>query len=81
MASFSLGGLTAPIWGNLAVRFRLHQQLFMGGIIGIAGGAIVFPFTMSLLQRVVRALVCGVGLASASTVANFFIVEVHPKFE
>jgi MFS family permease len=81
MAAFSLGGLTAPIWGGLADRFRLHQRLLIGGLLGTALGAAVFPFTLSLLQRTGLALVSGIGLASASTVANLFIVEVHPKSE
>ncbi len=81
MAAFSLGGLTAPIWGGLADRFRLHQQLLIGGLFGSALGAAVFPFTLSLSRRIGLALLSGIGLASASTVANLFIVEGHPKAE
>ena len=81
MAAFSLGGLTAPIWGGLADRFRLHRQLLIGGLLGTALGAAFFPFTLSLVHRTGLALASGIGLASASTVANLFIVEVHPKSE
>jgi MFS transporter, DHA1 family, tetracycline resistance protein len=81
MAAFSLGGLTAPIWGGLADRFRLHRQLLIWGLFGSALGAAVFPFTMSLSLRIWLALLAGTGLASASTVANLFIVEVQPESE
>lgn len=81
MAAFSLGGLTAPVWGGIADRFRLHRQLLIGGLLGTALGATVFPFTLSLVHRTGLALISGIGLASASTVANLFIVEVHPESE
>ncbi len=81
MAAFSLGGLTAPIWGGLADRFRMHRQLLMGGLFGAAFGAAVFPFALSLFYRIGLALLSGIGLAAASTVANLFIVKVHPEAE
>ena len=81
MAAFSLGGLSAPVWGGLADRFRLHQELLIGGLLGSALGAALFPFTLSLSLRTWLALLSGIGLASASTVANLFIVEVHPEPE
>jgi MFS family permease len=81
MAAFSLGGLTAPIWGALADRFRLHRQLLIGGLLGSAIGAAVFLFTALLFLRICLALLAGIGLASASTVANLFIVEVQPESE
>ena len=81
MAAFSLGGLTAPVWGGLADRFRLHRQLLVAGLFGTALGAAAFPFTVFLFCRIVLALLSGIGLAAASTVANLFIVEVHPESE
>jgi DHA1 family tetracycline resistance protein-like MFS transporter len=81
MAAFSLGGLTSPVWGGLADRFRLHHRLLVGGLIGAALGAAVFPLTFSLSLRTGLAFLAGMGLASASTVANLFIVEVHPESE
>ncbi|MHB8908832.1 MAG: MFS transporter [Syntrophales bacterium] len=81
MAAFSLGGLTAPVWGGLADRYRLHRWLLIGGILGTALGAAAFPFALSLSRRIGLALLAGAGLASASTVANLFIVEVRPKLE
>jgi DHA1 family tetracycline resistance protein-like MFS transporter len=81
MAAFSLGGLTAPIWGKLADRFRLHRQLLIWGLFGSALGAAVFPFSMSLSLRIWLAFLAGIGLAAASTVANLLIVEVHQESE
>jgi len=81
MATFSMGGLTAPVWGGLADRFRVHRQLLIGGLFGTALGAAVFPFALSLFLRTGLALLSGTGLAAASTVANLFIVEVHPESE
>ncbi len=81
MAAFSLGGLTAPAWGGLADRFRLHQQLLVGGLLGAALGAAIFPFTVLLSHRIGLALLAGIGQATSSTVANLLIVEVHPESE
>lgn len=41
----------------------------------------MFPFAPMLSGRIGLALLSGIGLASASTVANLFIVEVHPQVE
>jgi DHA1 family tetracycline resistance protein-like MFS transporter len=81
MAAFSLGGLTAPVWGELADRFGLHQWLLVGGLICTGGGAIVFSFALTFALWISLALVIGIGLAAASTVANLFIVEAHPQDE
>jgi MFS transporter, DHA1 family, tetracycline resistance protein len=81
MAAFSLGGLMAPVWGGLADRYRLHRWLLIGGLLGTAAGAAVFPFAPMLSGRIVLALLSSIGLAAASTVANLFIVEVHPESE
>ncbi len=81
MAAFSLGGLTAPVWGGLVDRYRLHRLFLIAGIICTAAGALVFPFAMMLRARIGLALLSGVGLAAVSTVANLFIVEVHPEAE
>ncbi len=81
MAAFSLGGLTAPVWGGLADRFQLHRRFLIGGLIGFALGAAVFPFALSFFLRMMSVLLAGIGLTAASTVANLFIVEVHPREE
>ncbi len=81
MAAFSLGGLSAPLWGGLADRFRMHRQLLVAGLLGIGLGAGLVPGVLSLSLRALLALLAGIGLASASTVANLFIVEVHPEAE
>ncbi len=81
MAAFSLGGLTAPAWGWLADRFRVHQWLLAGGLAGTAAGAALFPLAGSLGLRAALAFLSGAGLAASSTVANLFIVETRPREE
>jgi MFS transporter, DHA1 family, tetracycline resistance protein len=81
VGAFNLGGLSAPMWGALADRNGLHRLLLISGLLGTALVLAVFPFTVSLVGRIVLAFALGVGAASAATVANLFIVEVHPKPE
>jgi DHA1 family tetracycline resistance protein-like MFS transporter len=81
MAAFSLGGLTAPLWGGLADRYRLHRWLLAGGLLVTALGLAAFPFTVPLSAWVALALLQGIGAAGAATVANLFVVEAHPKAE
>ncbi len=81
MAAFSLGGFSAPFWGALADRHRIHRWLLTGGLIMMAAGLAGFPFTSHPMVWIVLALFIGFGAASAATVANLFIVEAHPKAE
>lgn len=81
MATVSLGGLTAPLWGRLADRHRLHRWLLAGGLFFTTIGLAVFPFTEDLLAWLGLALLQGIGAAAAATVANLFVVEGHPKTE
>ncbi len=81
MAAFSIGGLTAPVWGALADRYRLHRVLLVGGLFLIAAGLGIFPFTLSLTAWLWLALMQSTGSAGAATVANLFVVEAHPKDE
>jgi DHA1 family tetracycline resistance protein-like MFS transporter len=81
MAAISLGGLTAPLWGGLADRYRLHRGLLAGGLLVAAIALIAFPFTTALVAWLGLALLQGVGTASAATVANLFVVEGHPRAE
>jgi len=81
MAAFSLGGLTAPLWGRLADLHRLHRPLLVGGLIALAAGAAAIPEARSLAGLLGLAFLQGSGLASASTVAILFIVEAHPEHE
>jgi DHA1 family tetracycline resistance protein-like MFS transporter len=81
MAAVNLGGLTAPLWGGLADRYRLHRWLLAGGLLVTAGGLAVFPFTTRPAVWFALALLQGIGAASAATVANLFVVETHPKRE
>ena len=81
MAAVSLGGLTSPLWGSLADRYRLHRWLLVGGMLITALGLAILPFTAQPALWLLLATVQGLGAASAATVANLFVVEVHPKSE
>ena len=81
MAAISLGGLTAPLWGGLADRYRLHRWLLGGGCIVTALGLALLPFTTSRAAWLGLALLQGLGVAGATTVATLFVVEVHPEAE
>jgi DHA1 family tetracycline resistance protein-like MFS transporter len=81
MAAISLGGLTAPLWGGLADRYRLHRWLLAGGCVATALGIALLPFTITRAAWLGLALLQGLGVAGATTVANLFVVEVHPEAE
>jgi MFS family permease len=81
MAAVSLGGLTAPLWGRLADRHRLHRWLLAGGLLLTGVGLAAFPFTTRPAAWLGLALLQSVGAAAAATVANLFVVEVHPQTE
>ena len=81
MAAFSLGGLTAPFWGELADRYRLHGLLLAGGLLLTGLALVVFAFSTSLPEWLDLAFLQGTGYGAAATVANLFIVENHPETE
>ncbi len=79
MAAFSFGGLTAPLWGKLADERRLHKALLAGGLALTALASAAFPFFAAPAFRAALALLQGIGIAAASTTANLFVVEAHPR--
>ncbi len=81
MAAFNLGGLASPLWGKLADRYRLHRVILAFGLLLSAISIALFPATSSLTSRAILALLQGTGAAAAATVANLFIVELHPEEE
>jgi DHA1 family tetracycline resistance protein-like MFS transporter len=81
VAAVSLGGLTSPLWGSLADRYRVHRGLLAGGMLVACLGLAAFPFTSQTALWVLLAMLAGLGSASAATVANLFVVEAHPKAE
>ena len=81
VAAVSLGGLTAPLWGNLADRYRAHRVLLAGGMLVACLGLAAFAFTTQALVWILLAMLAGLGSASAATVANLFVVEAHPQAE
>lgn len=81
MAAFSLGGLTAPLWGRVADYFRWPRWLLIAGFLLTALGLVAFAFTARPIVWVVLALFQGSGAARANTMANSFIVEARPQEE
>jgi MFS family permease len=81
MAAANLGGLTAPLWGGLADRYRLHRWLLTGGLAVTAAGLAAFAFTTEPIAWLGLALLQGIGAAAAATIANLFVVEMHPQVE
>jgi MFS family permease len=79
MAALSLGGLTAPLWGRLADDFRLHRFLLTGGLLVTAVALASFALVSTPMAWCSLAFLQGLGVASANTVANLFVVEVHPE--
>jgi len=77
----NLAGLTAPIWGHLADRRRLHRQVLLGGMLAALVALLLMPMQLGLPLKTAFAGLLGVGFAAANTVANMFIVEVRPPDE
>jgi MFS transporter, DHA1 family, tetracycline resistance protein len=81
VAGVSLGGLSSPLWGMMADRYRAHRGLLAGGMLLASLGLAAFAFTSQAAILIFLAIIQGLGTASAATVANLFVVEVHPKSE
>jgi len=77
----NLAGVTAPIWGHLADRWRLHRQVLLAGMLTALVALLFMPMQLALPLKTVFAAILGVGFAAANTVANMFIVEVRPPDE
>ena len=77
----NLAGLTAPYWGHLADRRRLHRQVLLIGMFVILVPLLLLPVQMGFVLKAVLASMLGLGFAAANTVANMFIVEVRPQEE
>ncbi len=77
----NLAGLTAPFWGHLADRRRLHRQVLLIGMLMVLAPLLLMPAVLGLPLKAALAGVLGLGFAAANTVSNMFIVEVRPKEE
>jgi MFS family permease len=77
----NLAGVTAPFWGHLADRRRLHREVLLAGTFAALVALLLMPMQFGLLFKSMFAAVLGTGLAAANTVANMFIVEVRPPEE
>ena len=81
MAAVSLGGLSAPVWGALTDRYRLHRAVLLVGLLLTTVGLAAFVLFNQAAIWFGLALILSIGAAGASTVANLFVVEKHPKDE
>ena len=81
VAAVSLGGLTSPLWGSLADRYRVHRGLLVGGMLIASVGLTAFASTTQPAIWILLAVIQGLGTASAATVANLFVVEAYPQVE
>ena len=77
----NLAGLTAPFWGHLADRRRLHRQVLLAGMLMVLVALVLMPADLGLELKAVLASILGLGFAAANTVANMFIVEIRPQEE
>ena len=77
----SLGGLTSPLWGSLADRYRTHRLLLAVGMLFASIALAAFAFTTQPAIWIPLAVIEGLGTASAATIANLFVVEAHPQPE
>jgi MFS family permease len=81
VGAMNLAGLTAPLWGHLADRKRLHRQVLLAGMLTALLALVLLPAHLSFALKTVLAGILGLGFAAANTVANMFIVEVRPPEE
>ncbi len=77
----NLAGLTAPFWGHLADRKRLHHRVLLAGMLVTLVALLFMPMQLGLPIKIVLAAALGIGFAAANTVANMFIVETRPPEE
>jgi MFS family permease len=77
----NLAGVTAPLWGHLADRWRLHRQVLLAGTLAALVALLFIPMQLGMPLKTMFAAVLGIGFAAANTVANMFIVEVRPPDE
>ena len=78
-AAFAASGIAAPFIGAWSDRTRKHRRTLAGGL-ALAGVALMLhALPGGVLQHMVTAMLIGLGVSSASTVATMFIVEVEPE--
>lgn len=81
IASFNASGLTAPLWGWLADRYRLHRWLLLGGLLVSACASVLLLWTQTIALWMLVGFVLNLGATAANTIANLFIVERYPEHE
>lgn len=81
MSALFLGGVTAPLWGELADRHRLHRVLIVSGLLVMGGALILFANSEQLALWFACMFAANAGASMISTVANLFVVDLHPRSE
>src|SRR5271168_5113007 len=66
----NLAGVSAPFWGHLADRRRLHRQVLLAGMLAAFVALVLMPAHLALPLKAVLAGILGLGFAAANTVAN-----------
>ncbi len=78
-AAFAASGIAAPFVGAWSDRHRRHRRTLAGGLLLGAVACFAHALPGGVAQHMVTAALIGLGVASASTVATMFIVEVEPE--
>jgi MFS family permease len=81
VGAMNLAGLSAPAWGILADSRRWHRQILVVGFLAVVLALALLPGATGLGTRLLLVVVMGLGFSAANTLANTFIVEVHPAEE
>jgi DHA1 family tetracycline resistance protein-like MFS transporter len=81
IAAFYLGGMTAPLWGELADHYRAHRLLLAAGFVSTGLALLLFATTNSLPLWIMAMFVANTGGTMVTTVANLLVVDAHSKHE
>ena len=78
-AAFAASGVAAPFIGAWSDRARAHRRTLTGGLLLGGVACLLHALPGGVAQHMVTSALIGLGVASASTVATMFIVEVEPE--
>jgi MFS family permease len=81
VAMMNVGVLASPFWGMLAERLRLHLVVFFAGFLLAGLGFLGFALGVGEAVWIVCALLIGLGIGAANTVAGLFVVAFMPPEE
>jgi MFS family permease len=78
-AAFAASGVVAPFIGTWSDRRQRHRGTLVAGLAVASLACIAHALPGGVAQHMLSASLIGLGVASASTVATMFIVEVEPE--